>query len=129
MKKTTVGRAELRVLEYVSEHRPVSVGEVARHFARTAGTARTTVLTVMERLRKKGYLTRKKDQGVWRYSTKLGTAELRKSLVRDFVERTLGDSLSPFMAYLAQDAELTEQELAQLKQTVRSLEARRRRKT
>ena len=83
----------------------------------------------MERLRKKGYLTRKKDQGVWRYSTKLGTAELRKSLVRDFVERTLGDSLSPFMAYLAQDAELTEEELAQLKQTVRSLEARRRRKT
>ncbi len=125
-RKPTIGQAELRILEYVTEHHPLSVREAATHFARTTGEARTTVLTVMERLRQKGYLTRKKEEGVWHYRPRLETADLMKSLVREFVQGTLRDSLSPFMVYLAQDAKISDAELAQLKQTVRSLEARKR---
>ncbi len=58
-----LGRLELEVLQYIADHHPISVREVAAHFAETSGQARTTLLTVMERLRAKGYLKRRKAAG------------------------------------------------------------------
>ncbi len=58
-----LGRLELDVLQYIADHHPISVREVAAHFAATSGQARTTLLTVMERLRAKGYLKRRKAAG------------------------------------------------------------------
>lgn len=116
-----VGRAELEILHYVQDHHPVSVREVADHFATTHGHVRTTVLNVMERLRKKGFLTRRKSGGVFQYEPRVGKAELLRGLVRDFVDKTLGGSLSPFVAYLSRDANLSEQELDELRQVVAEL--------
>ena len=117
-----IGRAELEILQYVQEHPPVTVREVADHFAQTKGHVRTTILNVMERLRKKGHLSRKKMNGVFHYQPRLPKAELLGSLVREFIERTLGGSVSPFLAYLVREAKLTEEELRELKQLVRDLE-------
>ena len=117
-----IGRAELEILQYVQEHPPVTVREVADHFAQTKGHVRTTILNVMERLRKKGHLSRKKMNGVFHYQPRLPKAELLGSLVREFIERTLGGSVSPFLAYLVREAKLTEEELRELKQLVHDLE-------
>jgi predicted transcriptional regulator len=97
---------------------------VAEHAAETKGYARTTVLTVMERLRKKGYLSRRKVGGVFHYRPKLPKGELFEHLIGDFVDRVLGGSVSPFMAYLARSHDLSGDELARLKQLVRELDAR-----
>ena len=59
----------------VAERGPATVGEVARGFGEARGLARTTVLTVMERLRRKGYLGRAKDGGAYRYSTRVAPAD------------------------------------------------------
>ena len=120
-KEQKVGRAELEILHFVQDHRPVSVRDVADHFAETRGHVRTTILNVMERLRKKGFLSRKKTGGIYQYEPRVGKAELLRSLVGDFVEKTLGGSLSPFVAYLSRDANLSEQELSELKQVVSEL--------
>ena len=97
----SLGNVELSVLQYVTDNHPIRVGEVAAHFARTEGKARTTVLTLMERLREKGYLTRKKIRGTWNYSPKLSKTSLLEGLISKFVEDSLEGSLSPFVAYLA----------------------------
>ncbi len=120
-KEQKVGRAELEILHFVQDHHPVSVREVADHFAEARGHVRTTILNVMERLRKKGFVTRKKSGGVFQYQPRVGKAELLRTLVGDFVEKTLGGSLSPFVAYLSRDAKLSEQELDELKQVVSGL--------
>lgn len=103
----------------------MSVGEAAKHFAVTRGYARSTILTIMERLRKKGHLRRKKVRGVYRYSARVGTSELLEALVHDFVEGTLGGSVSPFVAYLAQGAKLGDEELNELAQLVQELQSQR----
>jgi len=117
--------AELEMLGYVSQHHPVSVRRATEHFAASSGWARTTVLTLMERLREKGYLTRAKIGGVNHYSPAAPRAELLRGFVLRFVQKALGGSLAPFMAYLGTDAELSDAELEELKQVVRELEARR----
>ena len=116
-----IGRGELEILHYITDHHPLSVQEVAHHMAEAKGHARTTVLTVMERLRKKGYLTRKRIGGVYRYSPCIPKANLLQKLIREFVETTLEGSAAPFVSYLVQEAKLTERELADLKRFVRDL--------
>ena len=121
-----LGQVQLEVLQYVVDRHPVRVSEVAEHFARTAGKARTTILTVMERLREKGYLTRRKLKGAFCYSPRLEKRELMASIVRRFVNESLGGSVSPFIAYLAESGDLSDVEMAHLKQLVRGLENSRR---
>jgi predicted transcriptional regulator len=123
--RETIGREEMQVLRYVAEHHPVSVREVADHVAATSGKARTTVLTVMERLRQKGYLTRRRKGGVYLYSPKRSQAEVLRNLVADFVREALGGSVAPFVAYLAEEAELDDAEVRELARLVADLEAQR----
>ena len=125
-KEQKVGRAELEILHYVQDHYPVTVRDVADHFAESHGHVRTTILNVMERLRKKRFLTRRKVEGVFRYEPRMGKADLLQSLVRDFVEKTLGGSLSPFVAYLSREAKLSEEELKELRELVEELKGKER---
>jgi len=121
----TIGREELQVLRYVADRHPVSVREVADHVAATSGKARTTVLTVMERLREKGYLGRRKKGGIYLYSPKRSQAEVLRGLVADFVREALGGSVSPFVAYLAEEGNLKDEEVRELARLVADLEAQR----
>lgn len=121
-----VSAAELEMLRYISEHHPVTVREVAEAFSESPGRARTTVLTLMERLRKKGYLARTKVSGVNQYSPCEPKADLLQDLVRDFVQRALGGSVAPFVAYLGNDVSLSEDELAELKRLVHKLDEQER---
>jgi predicted transcriptional regulator len=123
--RANIGRAEMEVLHYVAEHHPVSVRDVADHVAATKGHVRTTVLNIMERLRAKGYLRRKKVGGIFQYSPRVARSELLRNLVRDFVSKTLGGSVSPFVAYLTEEAMLTEAELLELRRLVGETESRK----
>ena len=89
---------------------------------RTQHGMRTTVLNVMERLRQKGYLKRRKSEGVFQYFPSVPKAELLGDLVKDFVETSLGGSVSPFVAYLSRETVVGEDELKELKKLVRDLE-------
>ena len=121
-----IGKAELEVLNYIQDRGPVTVREVAEHFSAAKGHVRTTTLNVMGRLVKKGYLARRKTGGVYEYRPRMPKRELLRGLVQDFVHRTLGGSLSPFVAYLAEDAELTEQDMAELRRLVEQLRPEKR---
>jgi predicted transcriptional regulator len=127
MKRTAanLGRAEFQILQYVIEHQPATMRAAADHFARESGLARTTVLTVVERLRQKGFLSRKRVAGIYHYSAKVPRADVLHSLVGEFVETTLGGSLSPFVAYLSRNANVSAAELDELKRLVRDLDQRR----
>ena len=60
--KPALGPLEIEILRYIGDHHPISVGEVAEHVAQTTGQARTTVLTIMDRLRRKGLFDPKADR-------------------------------------------------------------------
>ena len=79
----------------------------------------------MERLRIKGYLRRKKTQGIFQYSPSVPKADLLRSLVRDFVARALGGSLSPFVAHLIHEGKLSAAELAELRRLVQEFDRSR----
>ncbi len=122
MKKIpSLGEQEMEILKFVSENAPVSVRDVAQHFEATRDLARTTVLTVMERLRKKGFLTRSQIGGVFQYEARFETGDVLTSKVSDFVEKTLGGSVSPLLAYFSSSKSLSDEEITQLKELAAKL--------
>jgi predicted transcriptional regulator len=123
--KAALGSTEIAILRYIGDHYPIKVGEVAEYLAETTGQARTTVLTIMERLRRKGYLTRKRRGGVYCYSPKIPKHELLCGLVKNFVSTTLGGSVAPFVAFLSEESEISADDLEALRRVVGELEKQR----
>src|SRR5262249_1928309 len=116
-----LGDQQLDLLKYVADHAPITVREVAQQFGEDRGLARTTILTMMEKLRQKGYLMRRRDGGVWVYSPSIGKADVMQQIVQGFVERTLGGSIAPFVAYLTKTERISKEELDDLERIVREL--------
>lgn len=123
MKKIpSLGEQEMDILKYISANSPIAVRDVAQHFEQEKKLARTTVLTVMERLRKKGFLSRSQTDGVFKYSSKIKTGDVLTSKISDFVEKTLGGSVGPLFNYFLSSSNLNEDEIKKLKELAEKLE-------
>jgi len=90
--------------------------------------ARSTVLTMMERLRRKGHLARRQMDGVYQYQPRTAPGAAVRQAVERFVDRTLGGSIAPFVAYLAERERLSEDERAELEALLERLQAERKKK-
>lgn len=121
-RKPTVGRAESEVLRFIADRGGATVTEVGDYLTETKGQTRNTALNMMERLRGKGFLDRKKVDGVYRYTPAKTKGVLFESFVEDFVETVLGGSVAPLVAYLGSRAEVDQEQLEKLRQIVKSLE-------
>lgn len=119
----SIGEQELALLRHIADRAGATVGEAAEDFGAPRGLARSTVLTMMERLRKKGHLSRRMVEGLYRYSARSSSADLLKSAVSRFVERHLGGSVAPFVAYLSEAGALSARERRELEKIVARLDA------
>ena len=124
MAKGTLGEQETQILREIVENGDGSVGDLHGRFGEPRGLARSTVLTMMERLRAKGFLVRRRQDGVYRYAPREG-GDVLTGVVGRFVENALGGSLSPFVAYLSGRERVTEAELRELERVVSRLKTKR----
>ena len=102
------------------------MAEAVEQFGSERGLARSTVLTMMERLRKKGHLGRRLLDGIYRYRARTSSADLLKGAVRHFIEGKLNGSVSPFLAYLSESEDVSDEELRELEGLVARLNAAKR---
>ncbi len=124
----SIGDQELALLRFIGDQGQATVAEAAVGFGRPRGLARSTVLTMMERLRKKGHLNRRHVAGVYQYAPRFAPGITLRQAVRTFVDRTLGGSIAPFVAYLAERERLSDGELAELETVLARLQRERRKK-
>lgn len=122
MRPRRIAPTEMSILRYVLEHEPVTARQVADAMADSKGFARTTTHTLLERLLKKEYISRHSEEGVFRYTMGPGKDGLMKELVGEFVDNALGGSLSPFVAFLTERANLSEAEVAELNRLLDRIE-------
>ncbi len=123
-KKHGLGELELEVLKMVWELPGCTVQEVAEVLGEQRGCARTTVLTVMQRLDAKGFLDRRRTDGIYRYTATEGRGKVLTGLIGKFVDRVLDGSPAQFLAYLAETEQLTEEQAGQLREMVQDLARR-----
>jgi len=80
-----LGDLEALVMDVAWGHSALTVRELSSHLESERERAYTTIMTTMDRLHKKGLLTRAKDGNAWRYSP---------AMSRDEYEHTLADQLA-----------------------------------
>jgi predicted transcriptional regulator len=125
MRRANTGDREFELLRWVAGRGPTTVGEATDDYGVKHELSRSTVQTMLERLYRKGHLRRRKVKGVYHYSSPLASGELLRRRVGRFVERALGGSVAPFVAYLAEQEALSDRELADLEALIERLQSRR----
>lgn len=116
------------MLRWLAEQQQATVAQAVEGFGQPRGLARSTVLTMMERLRKKGHLRRRHAEGAYQYTPQTAPGIALRQAVQTFVDRTLGGSIRPFVAYLAERERLSDEEVAELETLLAQLQRGRRRK-
>jgi predicted transcriptional regulator len=124
----SVGDQELALLRFVSDAGQTTVAQAVERFGQPRGLARSTVLTMMERLRRKGHLARRQVDGIYQYTPRTAPGAAVRQAVQTFVERTLGGSVTPFVTYLAERERLSDAEVAELERLLARLQHERRKK-
>jgi predicted transcriptional regulator len=124
----SIGDQELALLRFVSDAGRSTVAQAVEGFGQPRGLARSTVLTMMERLRKKGHLGRRRVDGVYHYAPRTAPGAAIQHAVRTFVDRTLGGSITPFVAYVAEREGLSDGEIEELESLLAKLQRERKKK-
>lgn len=112
-KQQNLGQLELEVLKIVWDKQPCTVFQVAEILAKQDGYARTTILTIIQRLTKKGFLKRTKIDGVWQYEACKEKKSVLSDMVGQFVERFFNGSSAGLLQHLTPD-NLSPQEIEEI---------------
>jgi predicted transcriptional regulator len=115
----TLGTLERAVMEVVWTRAPATAREVCDRMTGAGERAYTTVMTTMDRLFRKGLLTREKDGLAWRYAAKLSKADYERALAGSLASDILAShGENALAAFVDAAAEVDEGLLDRLRQLI-----------
>jgi predicted transcriptional regulator len=114
----SLGTLQRAVLEILWELGEGSVAEVRERLARREQPAYTTVLSVMQKLEKAGWLTHREEGRAYIYVPTCSRTEASRGSLRELVDSVFGgDSLAAFL-HLLDDRRIGADELAALRKMI-----------
>ena len=116
-KTQTLGQLELEVLKIVWDKQECTVLEAAELLAKEKGYARTTILTVVQRLHKKKFLDRKKEGGVFHYYPTQKKTAVLGNLAKQFVQNIFEGSPVSLVQHLT-EGDVSAEELAHIREII-----------
>ena len=111
----SLGEVEIQVLRLVWRHQPCTERQISDLVQRERAVARTTVLKTLQRLEAKGLLARTAGETPIRFRAVFDENRVLPTLIARFVDRVLGGSASPLVAYLADSGKLSDKDLKALR--------------
>lgn len=122
MASRSPSKFEFDLLAYLAQHDGLTVRQIFDDFGRSKGYVRGTVVKAMDRLYKKGRVSRELAEGAFIYRTVQGTEDLDRQLVESFIRDRLGGRLTPLAAFLSEAEDLDPEELRKLKELLEDKE-------
>ncbi len=111
--------SQLEIMQVVWEGHEVTVSQVWKALSERRQVARNTVLTLMERLAKKGWLNRRADGHLHHYSAAVSRERTLGDLVRGLLDRAFAGSAEDLMLALVDARGLTEEEARRIREIIR----------
>lgn len=93
-----LGELEAEVMKVLWEHPHQTVVEVEERLRRQREIAHTTVLTTLDRMYRKGYLTREKRGKAFIYTPRYAREEFERRLAQEVLGALLGGSGEPALS-------------------------------
>jgi BlaI family transcriptional regulator, penicillinase repressor len=118
----TLTPQELALMKILWRRRTATVREVYEDLRETRRIAYTTVMTMMNVLAAKGYVTRARDDRAFRYRPTQRQRTVITSMVREFVSRVFDGASRPLLLHLSNDRNLTAKERRELRRLIEEAE-------
>ena len=93
----------------------LTIGEIWEAIRSGRDVSRTTVLNLVDRLEKRDWLKRRKDQGVFRYAAAVDRPSVEAQLAADFVEEFFDGSAANLLMSLLGSQRISKSDIQRLK--------------
>jgi BlaI family transcriptional regulator, penicillinase repressor len=113
--KLTAAQFEIMTLTWSSAN-GLTIGEIWDATRSSRNVSRTTVLNLVDRLEKRGWLKRHKDRGIYRYVPAVERPAAEQRLAVDFVEEFFEGSASNLIMSLLGSKRISKADVERLKQ-------------
>ena len=115
---------ELEILKVLWEQGPLPTREIRDALASGEAArdlAHTSVITILNIMVDKGYLDRTKSRGAYTFAPLVKREDVSGGMLDDLVERVFSGSAASLMLSLLERADLDDEEVRQLRTTIRRL--------
>ncbi len=102
----------------------LTIGEIWDEIRAGRDVSRTTVLNLVDRLEKRSWLKRRKDQGVFRYAAALERQSVEAQLAADFVQEFFDGSAANLVMSLLGSQRISKSDIQRLKKLMDEKEVR-----
>jgi len=116
-----ISEAEMELLQLLWERSPLTAAQLSESAPKKRGWQLATVKTLLARLVAKGAVRAKADGRRFLYSPAVDRAALAVEQAERLIDRMFGGRVSPLVAQLAEQRELSPEDLDELEALVRSL--------
>jgi BlaI family transcriptional regulator, penicillinase repressor len=113
--KTPISDAEWLVMQVVWKGSPVTATQVVDELASKTEWKPKTVMTLLNRLAKKGILGYEKKGRAYHYFPLVNQSDCVKAENRSFLSRVYGGALKPALVDFLEEAELSKEDVEELK--------------
>lgn len=110
--------AETEVLSIIWRLKHATVQQIHEELSSGEKVVYKTVLTLVRRLEKKGYVKHKVNGKAHVYSTAVRQEDVVRRTVHDFLNRLFGGEAGPLVQFLAEDGLLGPEEAERLKEII-----------
>jgi len=110
---------ELEIMKIVWRLGRATVRDVYEALRERRKIAYTTVMTMMNILEDKKYLSKQADDRAYVYQAARPRGEVVKAMVREFVDRVFNGSAEPLLVQLIKDRRLSAKDLAKIARMIR----------
>jgi predicted transcriptional regulator len=111
--KIVLAEREAELMQVLWEHGPSTVAEVQARLKDEL--AYTTVLTILQKLEKKGFVSHEDEGRAHRFRADIARDKAQRSAVRDLAARLFKGSTALLLAQAVSDESLTEEELKRIR--------------
>ncbi|SMC37538.1 BlaI/MecI/CopY family transcriptional regulator [Papillibacter cinnamivorans] len=114
--------SEWSLMECLWEDSPRSSMQVVSDLKRRVGWSKSTTLTMLRRMASKGLLKSTSEGGTRLYSPNLKREEATAKETKEFLDKVYQGSVSLMMSSMAENRELTQEEIDELYEILRKAE-------
>lgn len=116
-----ISDAEHAVMEVLWKESPLAAAEVAERITPSRGWSIRTVKTMLSRLLSKGALVHEEDGRRYLYRPAIAREDFVARESRRLLDRMFGGKLTPLVAHLAEQDELTPADIAEIEALLKAL--------
>jgi len=110
--KIVLAEREAELMQVLWERGPSTVAEVQKHLKATL--AYTTVLTMLQKLEKKGYVSHREEGRAHRYETSIRREAAQRSALRDLASKLFNGSTTLLLTHLVHDEALSDEDVRRI---------------